>query len=79
MNSTTGRNLTGIKNETTLNLWSDTSFQVKATYKSQIKHDEKDDWRLFLLERYLIQRQDKIENLEDTKEISQLIDSLCTT
>ena len=79
LNSTTGRNLTGIRAETSLNPWSDASSQVKSTLKNQVKHDEKDNWRLFLLEKYLLERQEKIENLETTDEISQLIDSLCTT
>ena len=79
LNSTTGRNLTGIRAETSLNPWSGASSQVKSTLKNQVKHDEKDNWRLFLLEKYLLERQEKIENLETTDEISQLIDSLCTT
>ena len=66
--SVTGRNLNGIRLETSLNPWSVSSFEVKSTLKSQIKYDEKDDWKLFLLEMYLLQRQEKEENMKNTED-----------
>ena len=77
--STTGRNLRGIQTETGLNPWLASSFQVKSTLTSQVSYDEKDAWKLSLLENYLIRRQELEEKLQCTEDISDLIYSLCST
>ena len=79
LESTTGKNLRGIGMETGLNLWLASSFQVKSTLNSLVKCEETDRWKLSLLENYLLRRQERDEMLKCTKDITELIDSLCST
>ena len=78
--SVTGRNLCNIYKETGLNVWTATPRQV-----SQMLHEKEnptpvtDLWRLPFLGKLLEERRRQEMQLEDTKEINEFIDSLCST
>ena len=78
MRSVTGRNLLMIERETGLDPW----LASAARVKEKLPHSdvpEQDQWRLPLLCQYLYQRREMETSLEDVKEISNLIDSLCSS
>ena len=75
--STTGKNLYLIREETGLNPFTARPAQVRDRLKIAAV-PEQDTWRLGLLESYLSERRKLTSNLEDTDEITGLIDSLCT-
>ena len=79
MGSTTGKNLRGIGKETGLNPWLASSFQVKSALNSLVTCKENDQWKLSLLENYLLRRQEMEEMLKCTEDITELINSLCST
>ena len=73
--STTGNNLVMLERETGLNPWTTTSQRVSAALTANISpFPQQDTWRLqkLLVQRYKL----KIE-AQDTRQISNLIDSLC--
>ena len=76
--STTGQNLAGIYRETGLNPWCASPSMVKSYYNS-VTCNEEDLWRIELLRKYLSTRLEMENNLEETKEITALIDSLCSS
>ena len=74
--STTGRNLWLIEEETHLNPFTARPAEVRDRLKLAAV-PEQDSWRLGLLETYLSERRTLETNLEDTEQITGLIDSLC--
>ena len=78
LESSTGQNLAGIRRETGINPWSASSMMVKSFYNDS-QCEERDLWRINLLRKYLDTRLEMEKNLEDTKEITKLIDSLCSS
>ena len=76
MSSVTGRNLTLLREMTGLNPWTATPAQVREKIEPAAT-PEQDTWRLGLLAQYLETRRKMNTELQDTKEITSLIDSLC--
>ena len=74
--STTGRNLWLIEEEPHLNPFTARPAEVRDRLKLAAV-PEQDIWRLGLLETYLSERRTLETNLEDTEQITGLIDSLC--
>ena len=74
--STTGRNLWLIQEETHLNPFMARPAEARDHLKLAAV-PEQDTWRLGLLETYLSKRRTLETNLEDTEQITGLIDSLC--
>ena len=76
--SVTGKNLAYIENEAGVDPWMACAVQVRNSLpKSEVPAE--DLWRLPLLGQYIDHRQNMKSQCEDTKEISKLIDSLCST
>ena len=76
--STTGVNVYKLERETGLDIRSVTPAKVKQVLlENQQLTPPVDQWRLPLLERLLAERREMEVNVEDTKDISSLIDSLC--
>lgn len=74
--STTGRNLEFISKETNLNPWVATPASVRQNLKlSSIPQG--DEWRLPVLESYLSARYWMEQRVEDPKEVTKWIDSIC--
>ena len=76
LGSTTGRNLSFVRRETGLNPW----VAAPASVREQVPKAEipaQDLWRVDLLRKYLVKRREMESALEDTKEITGLINSLC--
>ena len=76
--SVTGRNLDLIERETGLDPWRSNSTTVREKVP-KIDTPEADEWRIPLLCQYLFQRMEMESNLEDNKEVTSLIDSLCSS
>ena len=76
--STTGKNLQLIERKTGLNPWTTNANLVKEALKRPPVPNE-DMWRLPLLDKFLIRRREQEAQLEDTRAIDELIDSLCST
>ena len=80
MGSTTGSNIARLQLETGLNIWSTTSAKVReALVEKEQPVPEVDQWRIPLLEKLLVQRRNMEVQTEDTKAISEIIDSLCSS
>ena len=80
LGSTTGINLAKIEKETGLNPWIASSNEVKiALEQSEVTVPKEDTWRLPLLEKLLLQRNEMEVQVEDTTSLQQLIDSLCSS
>ena len=80
MGSTTGSNMARLQQETGLNIWSTTPAKVRqALVEAEQPVPETDLWRVGLLEKLLAQRRQMEVNIEDTKAVSDLIDSLCSS
>ena len=76
--STTGKNLAFIEMESKLDPWKASAAQVRSSLpKCEVPDQEL--WRLPLLKQYIDHRQELKTQCEDTKEISKLIDALCST
>ena len=78
LRSTTGKNLQLIERETGLNPWTTNATLVKESLKRPPVPNE-DMWRLPLLDKFLTRRKEQEVQLEDTRAIDDLIDSLCST
>ena len=76
--SVTAKNLLLIEKESGLDPWKTTSAEVKEKLPDK-ETPEQDLWRLPLLCQYLDKRKEMETNMEDTKEIDSLIDSLCSS
>ena len=78
--STTGANIYKLEREAGIHTRAVTLTKVKdillANQQSTLPVDQ---WRLPLLERLLAERREMEVNVEDTKNISSLIDSLCSS
>ena len=80
MGSTTGSNIARLQQETGLNIWSTTPAKVReALVETELPVPEVDQWRIPLLEKLLVQRRNMEVQTEDTKAISEIIDSLCSS
>ena len=78
--STTGKNLANIFHETGLNAWEASPAEVRqALLSKEAVVPEQDIWRVPYLSKLLEERNDMEVNSLDTDQISQLIDSLCTS
>ena len=76
--TTTGRNLNFIQTETGLDPWRTSAQEVGESLVREPVPDQ-DQWRLPLLCQFLNQRDELETSLEDTKTITELIDSLCSS
>ena len=76
--TTTGRNLNFIQTETGLDPWRTSAQEVGDSLVREPVPDQ-DQWRLPLLCQFLNQRDELETSLEDTKTITELIDSLCSS
>ena len=74
--SVTGQNLLNIEEEFGLDPWVSSSAQLGEKY-CQYNVPDEDKWRLPLLVKLLDQKRDMAVMEENTKTISELIDSLC--
>ena len=74
--SVTGANLLRIEEEFGLDPWVTSSDQLAEEYK-EYAVPVGDEWRLPLLVKLLDQRRDMISCEENSKTVSELIDSLC--
>ena len=80
MGSTTGSNIARMQQETGLNIWSTTPAKVRdALVETEQPVPVVDQWRIPLLEKLLVQRRNMEVQTEDTKAISEIIDSLCSS
>ena len=76
--STTFRNLALIRRESEVDSLIVPSAVVRKNVKrSQIPPNQ--EWRIPLLEKLIVQRKEMEDQLLDTKELSKLIDSLCSS
>ena len=78
MRSVTGKNLRFIENETGLDPWVSTPVDIRDSLPIK-ETPEADTWRSPLLCRLLFQRQEMSVNCQNTDQISDLIDSLCSS
>ena len=80
VSSTTGRILYKIGQETGLNPWMTSPTLVKmALQQSDTMVPKRDRWRLPLLEKLLLQRQNMKSQIQNTSKVQELIDSLCSS
>ena len=76
--STTGNNLVMLERETGLNPWTTSPQRVSAALTDNISPiPQQDTWRLQCLQKLLVQRYKLKIEAQDTRQISNLIDSLC--
>jgi hypothetical protein len=76
--TTTGSNLRHVQEMTGLDPWCCLGSQVKKVLGEKLADlPEQDEWRLPYLGKLLEQRGDFYYQLEDTSELTELIDSLC--
>ena len=76
--SVTGKNLAMLEEEFGLDPWTQTGNMFKGNYKGYSIPDA-DKWRLPLLQKLITQRRDMLACDEEVENITELIDSLCTT
>ena len=77
--STTGANLHFLGEMTGLDPWQCSPKDVKAVLADKLAElPDQDKWRVAYLGRLLEERGEMFHNMFDTKEITELIDSLCT-
>ena len=78
MGSTTGKNLALLERETGMNPWSSPSWKVSAKLDSmKAPVPVQDIWRLDYLGKLLRERYRLSKELQQTKQIDALIESLC--
>ena len=75
--STTGNNLARIRLESGLDPWVVSGSTMSAKLPPAEVPDQ-DEWRLPLLEKYIRKRHEAESNLEDTDQLNELINSLCS-
>ena len=77
--TTTGANLHFVRELTGLDPWQCSPKDVKAVMaEKQAELPDQDRWRVPYMGRLLEERGERFHSMEDTKEITELIDSLCT-
>ena len=74
--STTGNNISRLWQETGLNPWTSSPSEIVSRL-SKSSVPTRDEWRLPYLQKLLIQRNTMKSELENTSEISLIIDELC--
>ena len=78
--SVTGSNLNKIAKETGMNPWNASAYEIqKVLHENENPTPPMDLWRLPLLEKLLKQRRILEYELEDVTEISEIINSLCSS
>ena len=78
--STTGKNLAKISHETGLNAWNASPAEIRQVLiAKEAVVPQQDIWRVQYLSKLLEERNHMEVNSLDTGQISQLIDSLCTS
>ena len=78
LRTTTGSNLQLVRDLTGLDPWSCLGSEVKKVMAEKLAVvPEQDGWRLPYLGRLLEQRGELYYEMEDTDELTELIDSLC--
>ena len=76
--TTTGNNLNMIRELTGLDPWSCLGNQVKKVLGGKLAEvPQQDSWRLLYLEKLLEQRGEMYYQMEDTTELTELIESIC--
>ena len=76
--TTTGNNLHLIRDMTGLDPWSCLGNQVKKVLGEKLAEvPQQDSWRLLYLEKLLDQRGEMYYRVEDTTQLTELIDSIC--
>ena len=77
--TTTGTNLRLIERETGLSAWITGQVKLKdaLVQKETVPVEEREKWRIPLLNKLLIQKQELLYLGEDIEDISGLINSLC--
>ena len=74
----TGNNLQHVQEMTGLDPWSCFGSQVKKVMNEKLAQlPQQDEWRLPYLGKLLEKRGEKYYKVEDTTELTELIDSLC--
>ena len=76
--SVTGKNLLNIRLETKLNVFSAPLQKIKDAI-SLATPPAPEQWKLYLLDKYISRRKDLRTRCEDTSYLDNLIDSLCLT
>ena len=77
--STTGKNLAKMRQETGLNPWVTSPFEVRLKlHEADVKVPVSDEWRLPYLQKLLEQRHELELELLDTKEIDKFINIICS-
>ena len=76
--TTTGNNLHLIRDMTGLDPWSCLGNQVRKVLAGKLAEvPQQDCWRLLYLEKLLEQRGEMYYVMEDTRQLTELIDSIC--
>ena len=76
--SITGRNISKLWQETGVNPWIASPSEIRSKIE-RTAVPEIDEWRLPYLQKLLLRRYEMESNLEDTKNINNLIDELCVS
>ena len=76
--SNTADNISYIKNLTNLSPWDYTSARIKRALPA-LQVPDKEKWRLGLLQSLFKLRNEKHSDISDTKRVTSMIDSLCST
>ena len=78
MRTTTGGNLHHIREVTRLDPWTCSSREVRSVLaETMVDMDDQDRWRLPYLGRLLEERGERFYGMEDTEDLTKMIDSLC--
>ena len=76
--STTGKNMTQIERDTGLDPWRDPAWKIRAAVPREDVPDG-EQWRAQYLTKLILIRRTMKTNLEDTTDMDNLIDSLCSS
>ena len=76
--SNTADNISYIKNLTNLSPWDYTLARIKRAFLA-LQVPDKEKWRLGLLQSLFKLRNEKHSDISDTKRVTSMIDSLCST
>ena len=76
--SVTGKNLVNIRLETKLNVFSAPLQKIKDVISLKTP-PAPEQWKIYLLDKYIKSRKDLRTKCEDTHYLDNLIDSLCST
>ena len=76
--ATTGKNMTQIERDTGLDPWRDPAWKIRAAVPREEVPDG-EHWRAQYLSKLILTRRNMKTNLEDTTDMDNLIDSLCSS